>query len=432
MNNKNLSDFQIFLASNKLVPEKNIPYFAHWVSKFLSFSNKNEDLNIDLRIRKFLTQLSNNKIIADWQVQQAENALKLYINNFLRGKTSNLYSNRYIKIYSDYSSIILKMQNALRLKHYSYKTERSYLNWVKKFYNYITDINKKDLKTTELDSCDVKDYLSYLAIKKRVSASTQNQAFNALLFLFREILDIDLKDLNKTVRAKRGPKLPVVLSVKEVQKLFENITGKNLLILQFIYGAGLRLMELARLRVCDIDFDSNMIFIRSSKGDKDRTTILPKSIKEQLKLHLKKVKELHEKDIDAGYGEVYLPNALERKYPNAVKEWYWQYAFPSSKLSVDPQCGKIRRYHISAKTIQNAVYVASKKARIAKHATVHTLRHSFATHLLMDGVNIREIQELLGHKNIETTMIYTHVVRNMSNAPRSPLDNLYANNHSLK
>lgn len=184
-------------------------------------------------------------------------------------------------------------------------------------------------------------------------------------------------------------------------------------------------MELVRLRVKDIDFNNNLIFVRGGKGDKDRKTILPESIKHQLQKHLEKVKTLHDKDIASGYGEVYLPDALERKYPNAGKEWFWQYVFRSSKLSVDPISGKIRRWHMSEKTVQNIMREAAQKAYSPKHATVHTLRHSFATHLLMNGVNIREIQELLGHKHIETTMIYTHVIRNISNAPQSPLDILY-------
>jgi len=186
------------------------------------------------------------------------------------------------------------------------------------------------------------------------------------------------------------------------------------------------LMELARLRAQDIDFDNNLIFVRAAKGDKDRSTILPQAVKGQLRLHLEEVKKLHDKDLVSGYGEVFLPDSLGRKMPNAGKEWRWQYVFPSSKLSVDPRSGKVRRHHIDETSIQKAVRAAVNKAGIVKHATVHTMRHSFATHLLQNGVNIREVQELLGHKNVETTMIYTHVLRDMSNAPKSPLDELYA------
>jgi integron integrase len=217
----------------------------------------------------------------------------------------------------------------------------------------------------------------------------------------------------------------VVLSVEEVKEIFKHVEGTNLLILQLLYGCGLRLMELARLRVKDIDFSSGLLFVRDSKGDKDRTTMLPESLTVSLRSHLEGVKAIHEKDLASGYGEVFLPDALERKYPNAAREWHWQYIFPSSKLSVDPRSGKIRRHHINEKTVQNAMKEAIKKADIAKHASVHTLRHSFATHLLMNGVNIREIQNLLGHKHVETTMIYTHVVRDMVSVPRSPLDSLY-------
>jgi integron integrase len=427
MKSKTLPEFQSFLISRKLIPERKVRFYAYWVSRFLSFSNNNKDLSLDLKVRKFLHHLKTQKKIPDWQVNQANEAVHLYIGHFLNGDVSILNPNLSLdrKSHYDISEILNKMRKAIRIKHYSYRTEHSYIDWVKRFYDYAVSVKKKNLQTTGLDSSDVRDYLSYLALKKRVSASTQNQAFNALLFLFRNVLEIELGDLSKTIRAKRGLRLPVVFTVEEVQRLFEHTEAKYKLILQLLYGSGLRLMELVRLRVKDIDFGSGLIFVRSSKGDKDRSTILPESIKQQLYKHLEGVKKIHEKDLKAGYGEVYLPNGLERKYPNAAKEWGWQYVFPASKLSIDPRSGKIRRHHISEKSIQNAVKNAIKKAGIVKHASVHTLRHSFATHLLMDGVNIREIQNLLGHKNIETTMVYTHVLREMSNIPRSPLDNIY-------
>lgn len=290
----------------------------------------------------------------------------------------------------------------------------------KRFFSYIAEIKKTD--TFACDGEDVKNFLSHLALIHKVSSSTQNQAFNALLFLFREVLKQDLDDLAGTVRARRGMRLPVVLSVEEVKALFAYLAGKGLLVAQLLYGSGLRLMECARLRVKDIDFDGNPLYVRSGKGDNDRTSVLPESVKEGLKGHLEEVKTLHEKDLAAGHGEVYLPDALDRKYPGMGKSWGWQYVFPAQQLSVDPRSGKIRRHHISEKAIQSAIKSALRKAGIVKHASVHTLRHSFATHLLMNGVNIREIQDLLGHKNVETTMIYTHVLRDMSRAPKSPLD----------
>jgi integron integrase len=424
--NRILPEFQDFLLSRSLVPARNTPFYAHWVSKFLAFSNRNQDLGSNLRVQKFLNLLKSQKKIADWQVRQAEDALQLYIFNFLDGKTSVLSPNAPQTRLPDVSKILADMRQALRIKHYSYRTERSYLEWAERFIDYTSKVKKKDVRAAGLDSGDVKDFLSYLALTRKVSSSTQNQAFNALLFLFRDVLKTELGDLSKTVRAKRGQKLPVVLSPEEVQALFKHVKGLNLLILQLLYGSGLRLLELARLRVKDIDFDQNLVFVRESKGDKDRTTILPQTGKNILKKHLDEVKKLHAKDLAGGYGEVYLPDALERKYPNAAKDWGWQYVFPSSKLSVDPRSGKIRRHHISEKTIQNAVKEAVQKAGIVKHASVHTLRHSFATHLLMNGVNIREIQNLLGHKHLETTMVYTHVIRDMVSVPKSPLDQLYS------
>lgn len=424
------------------------------MSRFLYFSNLNQDVPINLRIEKFIDSLRSNSEAADWQVNQARVAIKVYMNQFLGADSSILYGNEKkspLRLavtchtaspcpigslweetkregVKTIKNIIVKLREAIRVKHYSYSTERSYIDWVKRFYEYLLDIKKKEVIDRDLTGEDVRDYLTYLAIKRRVASSTQNQAFNALLFLFREILKIDLKSMANTVRAKRGPKLPVVLSKEEMQEIFKRAKGRDLLVIQLFYGTGARLMEVARLRVHDIDFDGGMIFVRGSKQDKDRTTILPLLVKESLREHLTKVKSIYEEDLKKGFGEVYLPNALEKKYLNAAKEWGWQYVFPAANLSVDPRSGKVRRHHINQTTIQKMVKRIVKEAGIIKNASVHTLRHSFATHLLMDGINIREIQELLGHKNVETTMIYTHVLRDMSNAPVSPLDKLYESN----
>jgi integron integrase len=427
MENTILPDFQKFLLSRGFAPPKNVPFYANWVSKFIAFSNRHEELNDALLFEKFLDKLKSQKNTADWQIRQARNAVQLYITHFMADKKPALQSGKPQKgrNIQDLSKIVQEMRKAIRIKHYSYSTERTYIDWVKRFFDYTLKIQKKDITTSGLESSDVRDYLSYLAMKRHVSSSTQNQAFNALLFLFREILRIGIDNLSQTIRAKRGQKLPVVLSVEEVQEILKHVEGTDLLILQLLYGSGLRLMELARLRVKDIDFGASLILVRNSKGDKDRATMLPEFVTAPLRSHLDKVKIIHEQDLASGHGEVFLPDALGRKYPNAAKEWGWQYIFPSSKLSVDPRSGRIRRHHIHEKTVQNAVKEAIKKAGIAKHASVHTLRHSFATHLLMNGVNIREIQNLLGHKHVETTMIYTHVVRDMVSVPKSPLDNLY-------
>jgi len=419
-----LPDFQAFLRNRKLLPEKHIPYYAYWASRFLDFSNKNTQSDHNKLILEFMDSLQKDKDVPDWQIRQAHQAVQLYLANFEGKVGSDVASQSATTAVenSDTDQIIKEMKRIIRLRHYSYSTERSYLDWAKRFFDYVK-ATKGDNELSVPD--DIKQYLSHLAIKRRVSASTQNQAFNALLFLFREVIGRDVGNLGDTVRAKRGTRLPVVLTADEVKALFGSMSGTGLLIAQVLYGSGLRLMELARLRVMDVDFDMQVITVRSGKGDKDRTTVLPEAVKDRLREHIERVKTLYEKDLAAGHGEVYLPDALARKYPNAGKEWGWQYVFPSARLSVDPRSGKIRRHHISETAIQSAMANAVKKAGIVKHATVHTLRHSFATHLLMKGVNLREIQELLGHKNVETTMIYTHVLRDMSNAPQSPLDVLY-------
>lgn len=422
-----LPEFQKFVTQHKLAPENQIPFYAHWVSKFLRFSNTRQDKPLDLRIQMFLDVLKKDKKLQDWQFAQADNAVKLYIHHYLSNNTSALSPDSETtteKRFPDAKTVQGKIREILRIKHYAYSTERTYIDWFLRFHAYLNGVKNKDWETLGPDEADVRDFLSHLAIKQRVSSSTQNQAFNALLFLFREVFKIDLHDLSKTVRAKRGPKLPAVLTQNEVRSLLKHLTGRELLLVHILYGTGMRLMEVARLRVQDIDFGSNAIIVRAGKGDKDRMTVLPNAVKNKLKEHIDTVKKIHEQDLVKGFGEVYLPEALDRKYPNAPREWRWQYVFPSATLSVDPRSGKVRRHHISPSSIQKAVANAVRKAGIPKHATVHTLRHSFATHLLMNGVNIREIQELLGHKNVETTMIYTHVVRNMSKAPESPLDNL--------
>lgn len=419
-----LTEFQAFLRSRKLVPEKNIPYFAFWASKFLYFCNKNNELDNNKLVMEFMDSLQKDHRIQDWQIRQARQAVQVYLVNF-KGKTVSdalSLSAGSVAKSLDVSRIIEEMKRSIRLKHYSLSTERSYLDWAKRFFRYVCETKGDE---TAFAADDIKQYLSHLAIKRRVSASTQNQAFNSLLFLFRDVLGQDVGNLGDTVRAKRGTRLPVVLTTDEVKALFSGMSGTSLLIAQMLYGSGLRLMELARLRVKDIDFGMQVITVRSGKGDKDRTTVLPESVRDRLREHVEKVKALHEKDLASGHGEVYLPEALERKYPRAGKEWGWQYVFPSSRLSVDPRSGKIRRHHISEDIVQTAIANAVKKGGIVKHVSVHTLRHSFATHLLQSGVNIREIQDLLGHKNVETTMIYTHVLRDMTHAPQSPLDALY-------
>lgn len=418
-----LPEFQKYLRERELVPEKNIPFFAYWVSRYLHFARTRElssEAYNEAGILEFLDGLRSDPKTLDWQPRQADDALQLYYFHFL-GKSGSGESGRMAA--DDIPGLLKELKRLIRLKHYSYSTERTYLQWSERFLNYVVQTEKKRL--SEISSAEFKNFLSHLALKLRVSASTQNQAFSAVLFLFRNALHIIPEGLDETVRAKRGQKVPVVFAAEEVKGIFSHMTGLNRLFAELLYGSGMRLMEVARLRVKDIDFDADTIYVRSGKGDKDRSTVLPQTVKQRLQEHIAQVRTVHQKDIAEGHGEVYLPDALARKYPNAGKEWAWQYVFPSAKLSVDPRSGKIGRHHISDKSIQVAMKAALRKADIHKHASVHTLRHSFATHLLQAGVNIREVQSLLGHKNVETTMIYTHVLRDMANAPKSPLDVLY-------
>jgi integron integrase len=270
---------------------------------------------------------------------------------------------------------------------------------------------------------EIENFLSHLAIKKKVSKSTQNQAFNAILFLYREILEKELPVGISAYRAKKSERLPTVMTKEETLKVLSAMKGVHQLMAKLLYGSGLRLMDCVRLRVKDIDFNMNQIIVRDGKGAKDRATVLPENVKAGLEEHLEYVKRLHEKDLADGYGRVYLPTALARKYKKADREWIWQYVFPAKTLSKDPRSGAVRRHHIHASSLQRAVKEAVKLARINKNVSCHTLRHSFATHLLQDGYDIRTIQELLGHKDVSTTMIYTHIIRRKGGMDvRSPLD----------
>ncbi|MBK8419165.1 integron integrase [Candidatus Villigracilis saccharophilus] len=309
-------------------------------------------------------------------------------------------------------------RDALRIKHYSPRTEGTYIQWVR---NYILFHNKRHPK--EMGIPEIGQYLTHLATNQQVAASTQNQAFSAILFLYRHILNIQLDELQLAeLRPQRAKTVPIVLSKDEVKRLIANLTGTNKLIAQVMYGGGLRVMECMRLRVKDIDFENHQVIVRDGKGENDRFTILPDSLISPLQLHLRYVKSLHEKDLADGHGSVYLPNALERKYKNADKDWIWQYLFPAAEISTDKRTGIIRRHHIHETIVQRSIKEAARRADINKHVTPHTLRHSFATHLLQNGYDIRTIQELLGHKDVKTTMIYTHVLQRGGLAVKSPLD----------
>lgn len=302
----------------------------------------------------------------------------------------------------------------LRLKHYSRRTEEAYLAWIRRYILFHQKRHPRDLGVPEIEA-----FLTDLAVHHNVAASTQNQALCALIFLYREVLALDLPGLIDAVRAKKPKRLPTVLTTTEVRLVIARMTGTRRLIAQMLYGSGLRVLECLRLRVKDIDFEQRSILVRDGKGMNDRITMLPEIIIPDLQRHLQKVNLLHEEDLAAGYGSVYLPFALAEKYPNAQHEWMWQYVFPASKPSTDPRSGLTQRHHLDERWVQKAVRQA---AGITKHVGCHTFRHSFATHLLENGYDIRTVQELLGHKDVATTMIYTHVLNRGGRAVRSPLD----------
>jgi integron integrase len=317
--------------------------------------------------------------------------------------------------------LLERMRQVLRRMHYSYRTEKTYRYWVR---NFILWSGKRHPR--EMGAAEVTAFLNFLAGEREVAAATQNQALSALLFLYGKVLEVKLPWLDDLVRAKRPVRLPVVLSPPEVERLLAHMEGMTALMAALLYGCGLRLRECLRLRVKDIDFVYRQITVREGKGNKDRVTMLPQNLLEPLQRHLGRVKRLHESDRRDGYGEVELPHALARKYPRAGYEWAWQFVFPSNNRSADPRSGVIRRHHLYSQTIARAVKRAARSSGIAKHVSCHTLRHSFATHLLQAGYDIRTVQELLGHSDVSTTMIYTHVLNKGGRGVVSPLDELRA------
>ena len=313
-----------------------------------------------------------------------------------------------------------RVRDKLRVKHYSVRTEKTYVSWIRRYILFHNKRHPKDMGAREIEA-----FLTHLAVEKNVAASTQNQALSALLFLYNDVLEKALnRDVIDAVRAKKPKRLPVVLTRDEALTVLAALSGTAQLIGRTLYGSGLRLSECLRLRVKDLDCAYRQINVRDGKGHKDRVTILPAVLVDPLQEHLRRVRMIHQQDLDSGGGSVYLPYALERKYPGAHKEWCWQYVFPAKGRSTDPRSGVVRRHHLSESSVQKAVRRAAKLAGIDKPVGCHTFRHSFATHLLENGYDIRTVQELLGHKNVKTTMIYTHVLNQGGLAVRSPLDDV--------
>ncbi|MGA7990048.1 MAG: integron integrase [Thermoanaerobaculia bacterium] len=312
-----------------------------------------------------------------------------------------------------------RLRAALRARHYSLRTEQSYVHWVKRFILFHGKRHPDTMGEPEINA-----FLSSLATDGKVAASTQNQALSALLFLYRHVLEKPFPEMPTLVRARRPARLPVVLTREEVRRVLAHLGGEARLVATLLYGSGLRLMEALRLRVKDLDLTRNEILVRDGKGQKDRVTMLPAALKPDLAAHLRRIRALHEAELASGGGDVHLPDAIRIKYPAAAKSWPWQYVFPAGRESADPRSGEIRRHHLPETLVQRAVKNAVEKAGITKHASCHTLRHSFATHLLEGGYDIRTIQELLGHRDVATTMIYTHVLNTGGRGVRSPLDGL--------
>ena len=409
-------DFSNFLISKHIVAESKTVYYVNWVSGCLKYAHKQfGDELTSTETDHFLKRLSKSK--EQWQVDQATLAIQIY-QYFIKTRHSPDPVTT-IDDKQQWRYVAKEMKNILRLKQLALSTERTYLLWLRRFYRFVNGRSP-----FSLDSTHVKNFLTHQAIDHKVAKSTQNQAFNALRFFFRHVLNKDLDDLSEVVRSRRARRLPVVLTKSEVAMLISHLHGIYGLMAGMIYGAGLRLRECVKLRIKDIDLERDMITVIGAKGDKDRTTLLAQRIKPALIEHLKKVKRIYVQDRENNFPGIWLPNALERKYPNAGKEWIWQWVFPADNLSTDPRTKIFRRHHIYPFTLQRHIKRATAAADISKRVTVHTLRHSFATHLLEAGYDIRTIQDLLGHSNLQTTMIYTHVAAKNRLGVHSPLDQL--------
>ena len=410
-----VEDYCNYLQSKRFVTEKQIPFYARWVTQYLQFCNSRTDVSTpDHQADDFLCKIG--KRYEKWQVIQAKEAISLY--QFFVSRRRPQAAKGGCDWNADWARAGEMMKRMLRLKQLAYSTEQSYMGWLRGFYRYVRPLTPEDL-----DDSHLKEYLSYLASERRVAKSTQSQAFNALLFFYRNVLEKEVGSIADVVRAKRGRRLPTVLTKDDVMRLIGALDGIYRLMAQIIYGGGLRLKECVRLRIKDVEFEKNTLMIRGAKGDKDRQTLLPEAVQPALREHLISVREIYDSDRRSNVAGVFLPGALARKYPNADKEWIWYWVFPSANLSVDPRTNVVRRHHLSGTYLQKAIKKAVADAGINNKVTVHTLRHSFATHLLENGYDIRTIQILLGHVSLQTTMIYTHVAHKNFLGVRSPLDN---------
>jgi len=406
--------FKSYLENRHIVPEKQRGYYVAWVTRFFSFLKRNpEDPVSKEEVDAFISSLSLKN--EEWQVKQAKDAVQLFL--YFRKRKYADFKSEEMPENEEWRRAANEMQRMLRLKHRSYATEKAYLGWLRDFYRFV-----KGMDPEVLGSEHVRDFLTHLAVDRRVTASTQNQAFNALLFFYRHALHKETLPIEGVLRAGRSQRFPVVLTKQEVIQLLDKLDGSFRLVARILYGCGLRLSECLRLRVKDIDFEKGCLIIRAGKGDRDRVTVRPESLRDDLREQLEDARGVYDRDRSDGVDGVYLPGALDKKYPNAATSWPWFWVFPSRDLSADPRSGKIRRHHLHDTGVQRQIKEAARKAGIPKNVTPHSLRHSFATHLLENGYDIRTIQELLGHKNVQTTMIYTHVAAKNVLGVKSPLD----------
>ena len=406
-------DFQLYLSDTVHVPAHQIRYYLRWVDRFL----KSEALMSMPRteaFEKFRSTLIDTTTA--WQVRQACEAVKHYW--FWLDRSHSLRENPRASD-PQMTDLLDETRRLLRLQHKSYRTEQAYLGWIRRFLTYTKRVDRAEISQVHL-----RRFLSHLAVERHVASSTQQQAFNAVLFLFRFVLHKPVDDLRETIRARKPKRLPVVLSPADVHRLIRVLDEPSSLMAKIIYAAGLRLKECLSLRIQDLDFEAQTITVRRGKGQKDRVTLFPPAVHEDMRKHLGSVRGLYDKDRRLGRPGVPLPDALERKYPKAAFEWAWYWVFPSHGLSVDPRSGKSYRYHLFPGTLQRHTNRASRRLHLAPPATVHSLRHSFATHLIEAGYDIRTVQELLGHTNLQTTLIYTHVAQRNKTGVMSPLERL--------
>lgn len=446
------------------IPPKQHSFYAQWVRQFFSAElqgRRRRDLGLP-DIHHFLDSLTSSEGTAEWQVKQAREALFIYYEQFRGIRLDNggaapspsrfvvdehqedpsgasAMQKKDIPLpreahwvkqvppprkhpqagQVDWEALTSAVRETLRIKHYAYRTEKTYMHWIRRFVNY-----HNGRKPSTMGSAEIHAFLSYLAVNRDVAASTQNQALNAIVFLYRDVLKMEPGDFSDFQRARVRRRIPVVLSREEIQALLRELDDFEEMFCRLLYGTGMRITEAVRLRVQDISFGLNEITVRAGKGDKDRRVPLPTSVKQPLLAHLDWRRRLYEQDKAKNMHEVELPGALARKYPNAPYEWKWQYVFPADSYSKDPRSGAVRRHHLDQQRIQRAVRKAATQLDMTAHVTPHVLRHSFATHLLMAGTDIRNVQELLGHSDIKTTQIYTHVLNKGPLGIVSPADTL--------